>query len=1508
MNKSSCIPSSFKNKSTVHSQCLALESRLVFDGAVVATAVEAQTVVNNDHSAEHASVTPTEPAAPTEPTVNLSPDTTPQAIDYRPNANTTSDQPAFPTATDLLHSINSTFVTGANTDQATTIIVVDPRAENAAALSLNPPVNTQVMILDSTRDGFQQVAEQLQSRQDVTELHLVPWIKDNQQWLGSKALTATLEPSVSDSLMSWNDGLADNAKVLFHGQNSMGTTWLEHISALTSTQASWFDQNDTTLLTDNPPTATTLVFIDSAVQDSADIISAIDPTAEIVYLDAKKDGLTQIADYLEGRSGIDNIQIISHGNQAALHLGNEILTNDNLADHTDELATIGKSLTVNGDILLYGCELAKSTEGSQFIDTFAYLTQADVAASTDITGAASKNGNWTLEYTAGTIEASILAASHYQDILALPSFNVTGIPLVFNQPILQNGNGQNTGDVVIFNNVATIDGQVIDAVVTTVNNTDINIIGFDSASGVLGAPLNPNWFELDTQSIVSGGASIIKFEFIKSGTYNPATGLGEDVLLQNLIVNSYDIDNGQFQDFSGFSSYTVASNTTLAQSTPGDFVHFADAIPAPNNNTGVPGSPVFNQARVTATYDSINTFQIKTGSTQILTPEDAGIAHFYLDFSDGYTWNTPVTYGIPTADPLTTNDFTPTLTGTYKPNVIGSTDTAQSLSVTVNGVTYTSTNGLIPTNGLTWSNGTWRLDIPPANALPPTTYDVGVDTGYGPDVNNINPHTKDITINELIVINDPPVNTAPVGQTVNVGVQTAILGLSTTDINDNLASTNLSVVGGLLNVDLTGGATISSGANGTGVLTLSGTEAQIKAALATVKYTANNGISSDTLSILSTDQLGLTDLDTVAINVNRPPIAVDDTKTGVVGTPITVNVLGNDSDPDNNLDPTTVKIVGATNPGDPLVVAGQGTWSVNATTGEITFTPIAGFTLSPTPINYTVKDTSGLESATAKVTLTVINPPIAVDDTKTGNAGTPIIVNVLGNDSDPDNNLDPTTVKIAGTTNPGDPLVVAGQGTWSVNATTGEITFTPIAGFTLSPTPINYTVKDTNGLESATAKVTLTVSNPPIAVDDTKTGNAGTPITVNVLGNDSDPDNNLDPTTVKIAGTTNPGDPLVVAGQGTWSVNATTGEITFTPIAGFTLSPTPISYTVKDTSGLESSAATITMKINSIPIAIADINTVNEGNSTVTGNIITNEATLGDEPTVVMSASQGNTPIPIGSVFITAAGGFLIINSDGSYRYTAPSNLPNDRLIETFNYTIIDSNGDISNSVLTILGPNLPIVSGSVILLTNLPSSPIFPDIEINFFSTPILINNPIEFENPLDLKLYIPTPDGVISLTGSLRDQVVLELQRFSFDIPRWAFQHTNPNAQLEFEATQPDGSPLPNWLRFNPKLLVFSGIPPKGAHNEEVMVTATDAYGNEVHALFNVHVNKERVLRPDHKSLSVDPKLMGLPNKAFEKHSHKEKPAPVSKSSLTERIHAAGKLGKLQESRVLLDSLKGM
>ena len=59
---------------------------------------------------------------------------------------------------------------------------------------------------------------------------------------------------------------------------------------------------------------------------------------------------------------------------------------------------------------------------------------------------------------------------------------------------------------------------------------------------------------------------------------------------------------------------------------------------------------------------------------------------------------------------------------------------------------------------------------------------------------------------------------------------------------------------GAVNVSLAGGATISAGANGSSTLTLSGTQAQINAALASISYQGNaNFNGADTLTVLSTD-------------------------------------------------------------------------------------------------------------------------------------------------------------------------------------------------------------------------------------------------------------------------------------------------------------------------------------------------------------------------------------------------------------------------------------------------------------------------------------------------------------------------------------------------------------------------------------------------------------------------------------------------------------------------------
>src|SRR5207344_781641 len=114
-----------------------------------------------------------------------------------------------------------------------------------------------------------------------------------------------------------------------------------------------------------------------------------------------------------------------------------------------------------------------------------------------------------------------------------------------------------------------------------------------------------------------------------------------------------------------------------------------------------------------------------------------------------------------------------------------------------------------------------------------------------------------------------PVNAVPGAQTVNEDTALSIAGVSVNDVDGNLSTTRLTVTNGAVTVSLAGGATISAGANGSATLTLSGTQAQINAALATVSYQGSvNFNGSDTLTVLSTDSNAVTDSDAIAITVN----------------------------------------------------------------------------------------------------------------------------------------------------------------------------------------------------------------------------------------------------------------------------------------------------------------------------------------------------------------------------------------------------------------------------------------------------------------------------------------------------------------------------------------------------------------------------------------------------------------------------------------------------------------
>ena len=207
------------------------------------------------------------------------------------------------------------------------------------------------------------------------------------------------------------------------------------------------------------------------------------------------------------------------------------------------------------------------------------------------------------------------------------------------------------------------------------------------------------------------------------------------------------------------------------------------------------------------------------------------------------------------------------------------------------------------------------------------------------------------------------------------------------------------------------------------------------------------------------DPVPLNNSDTDKDSVSVPPVAANDTLTGLpTGTPAVVTVLANDSDVDGTVDPATVVFTdpAATNGGKTLSVPGEGMWTVDPS-GVMTFTAETGFTGNPTPATYTVADNDGNVSSPATVTLTFTPvPPVAANDTLTGlPTGTPAVVTVLGNDSDPDGTLDPATVMFTdpAATNGGKTLSVPGEGVWAVGPS-GVMTFTPETGFTGNPTPV----------------------------------------------------------------------------------------------------------------------------------------------------------------------------------------------------------------------------------------------------------------------------------------------------------------------------------------------------------------------------------------------------------------------------------------------------------------------
>ncbi len=250
-----------------------------------------------------------------------------------------------------------------------------------------------------------------------------------------------------------------------------------------------------------------------------------------------------------------------------------------------------------------------------------------------------------------------------------------------------------------------------------------------------------------------------------------------------------------------------------------------------------------------------------------------------------------------------------------------------------------------------------------------------------------------------------------------------------------------------------------------------------------------------------------------------------------------------------------------------LVASAQSGWTTQFNTPAITLAPGASGTVilavtSPSSAvdgyyDIELMADNGTNSAGSMATYVVSNPPqnsvpVANDDSATTEADTVVTIDVLANDSDADGDALSLT------------SLSGGNGSTSLGAN-NSVRFTPAAGFT-GQTSFTYTVSDGNGgSDSALVNVTVTSSSQnsaPQAVNDRVEITSTTAVTINVLANDTDPDN----------------DALTITGfsqgaKGSVSANAN-GTLTYNPARKFKDVDT-FTYTISD--GALSATATVTV-------------------------------------------------------------------------------------------------------------------------------------------------------------------------------------------------------------------------------------------------------------------------------------------------------------------------------------------
>ncbi|MBX2999576.1 MAG: tandem-95 repeat protein [Caldilineaceae bacterium] len=346
----------------------------------------------------------------------------------------------------------------------------------------------------------------------------------------------------------------------------------------------------------------------------------------------------------------------------------------------------------------------------------------------------------------------------------------------------------------------------------------------------------------------------------------------------------------------------------------------------------------------------------------------------------------------------------------------------------------------------------------------------------------------------------------------------------------------------------------------------------------------------------------LSDSDTFLLtvnNVNRGPVANHDSATTDEETPVTVDLLANDSDPDG--DALSLSALGT-----PV----YGTVAVSDLLSAAVYTPALDFHGTDT-FTYTVSDGSLNATATVTVTVNAVNDAPTLDDVddEMMDEGATLTVTVTAGDPDGD-----ALTLTAGNLPSFASFIDNGDGT-------GSISFAP--GYVDSGVYDNIGVTVSDGELSASNSFTLTVNNvnrAPVAVDQTLITDEDSSLPITLTATDADGD----ALTFSVVNTPTHG-----------TLSGSAPDLTYTPAPNYHGEE---SFTFMASDGsIDSNIATVSITINPV-----------------------NDAPTLQTPRSALEVNEGETATVDGifddmdgdAITLTASVGNVIGNADGSWTWS----------------------------------------------------------------------------------------------------------------------------------------------------------------------------------------------------------------------------------------------------------------